>query len=551
MPTNQILTYALTILIFTVTSPWLQAKELWVYAQVNLLVPQEVNRLLGLMERAQKVGYTHFLLADSKFSRLSELDRRYFDHIEQVKKRAQELKLTLVPAICSVGYSNDILSQNPNLAEGLPVRDSQYRVQSGLAHCVSELESGLPSVADRKKWNFIDESLVLEGDTLHSQSPHSPNVRLSKRLTLKPNRHYHVSVKIKTQDFDAALEIKALTTNGRNLSYTNLGTKPTQDWQEHHVTFNSLDHTDVSLYIGAWGPQRGEVWISDPKIEECGAVNLLRREMTPISVYQITEKGERKTLRENVDFDRWTDPKLGNVPYAGEYEVWHSPPPIKLKKPLPNGTELRVSYYHAHIVYDGQVCAAANDQEFQNLLDDQIARMTKLFPAADFMMSHDEYRVMGWTDSNIVSLPPGSTPADILTHNVKHCSEQIRLHTSDGRILVWSDMFDPFHNAVDQYYLVNGSLKGAAVPRDVMIVNWNFGKRAESSKHFARKGHLQIIAGYYDAPPNEITRWLDTVVEQKINTVEGVMYTTWKRNYADLEEFAKVAKSHDWYTKGL
>jgi hypothetical protein len=84
-----------------------------------------------------------------------------------------------------------------------------------------------------------------------------------------------------------------------------------------------------------------------------------------------------------------------------------------------------------------------------------------------------------------------------------------------------------------------------------MIVNWNFGKRAESSRHFAQKGHLLIIAGYYDAPPNEITRWLDTVVEQKINTVEGVMYTTWKRNYADLEEFAKVAKSHDWYTKGL
>lgn len=526
-----------------------QAKELWVYTQVNLLVPQEVNRLIGLMERASKVGYTHFLLADSKFSRLAELDQRYFDHVAQVQKRAKELKLTLVPAICSVGYSNDILSLNPNLAEGLPVRDALYRVQNGYAQSVSEMDAGLPSLTDRAKWNFIDESLKLEDNVLHSKPPHSDNVRLSKKLKLKPNRHYHVSVRVKTEGFDTPVEIKALTGNGRSLSYTNLGTKPTQDWREHHITFNSLEHTEVSIYIGAWGAKKGELWIAEPKLEECGAVNLLRRDTTPVTVYQILENGERRRLQENVDFEKWSDPKLGMVPYAGEYEVWHATPAIKLKKPLANGTELRVSYYHTHIVYDGQVCAAANDQEFQNLLDDQISRMTALFPEADFMMSHDEYRVMGWTESNIAQLPPGSSPADILTHNAKHCSEQIRAKSSRGRILVWSDMFDPFHNAVDNYYLVNGSLKGAEVPAEVMVVNWNFGKRAESAKHFAQRGHLQIIAGYYDAKPDQIIRWLDTVVEEKINTVDGVMYTTWNRDFSDLEEFAKIVKGHDWYTK--
>jgi hypothetical protein len=546
---KQFLQYAFFILTLSLVNTMVQAKELWVYTQVNLLVPQEVNRLIGLMERASKVGYTHFLLADSKFSRLSELDQRYFDHIEQVQKRAQELNLTLVPAICSVGYSNDILSLNPNLAEGLPVRDCLYRVQDGYARCVSELESGLPNLADRNKWTFIDDSLKLEDNVLHSKPPHSDNVRLSKKLKLKPNRHYHVSVRVKTDGLNTPVEIKVLTGNGRSLNHTNLGTKPTQDWQEHHITFNSLENAEAAIYIGAWGPDKGELWIAEPKIEECGAVNLLRRETTPIIVQQILESGERRRLQESVDFEKWSDPKLGTVPYAGEYEVWHSAPPIKLKKPLANGTELRVSYYHTHIVYDGQVCAAANDQEFQNLLDDQISRMTKLFPEADFMMSHDEYRVMGWTDSNITELPPGSTPADVLTHNAKHCSEQIRANSAKGRILVWSDMFDPYHNAVDNYYLVNGSLKGATVPREVMVVNWNFGKRAESLKHFAQLGHLQVIAGYYDAPPDQITRWLDTVIEQKINTVDGVMYTTWNRNFSDLEEFARIVKGHDWYTQ--
>ena len=539
--------FVLSAIIFF--SSFVQAKELWVYTQVNLLVPQEVSRLTKLMERAKKVGYTHFLIADSKFSRLAELDRRYFDQVEQVKKKAKELDITLVPAVCSVGYSNDILSLNPNLAEGLPVKDALYRVQNGLARFESELKTELPSLAERNKWNFIDESLKLEDGNLHSQTPHSQNVRISKKLQVKPYRHYHVSVQIKTEDFDTPVEIKALTATGRSLSYTNLRTQATQDWREHHVTFNSLDNTEFNLYIGAWGPQKGQVWISKPTITECGAVNLVRRETASISVQEVLKSGERRTLSEGIDFETWADEKLGRVPYGGEYNVWHTPPDIKLMKPLPNGTELRVSYYHTHIVYDGQVCATANDQDFQDLLDDQIARMTRLFPSADFMMSHDEYRVMNWTESNIAQLPPGSTPAEIISHNVQHCSEQIRLKAPKARTLVWSDMFDPYHNAVDNYYLVRGSLKGASAPEDVTIVNWNFGKRAESLQHFAKRGHLQIIAGYYDANPSQITQWLDTVTEQRINTVDGIMYTTWSRNFSDLEEFAKLVKSHPWYTQ--
>ena len=36
-------------------------------------------------------------------------------------------------------------------------------------------------------------------------------------------------------------------------------------------------------------------------------------------------------------------------------------------------------------------------------------------------------------------------------------------------IYVWNDMFDPFHNAVNDYYLVRGDLKGSweGLPKDV------------------------------------------------------------------------------------
>jgi hypothetical protein len=254
-------------------------------------------------------------------------------------------------------------------------------------------------------------------------------------------------------------------------------------------------------------------------------------------------------LSEGVDFQRWSDPKLGTVPYGGEYEVWHEAPPLKLLRNLPDASRLRVSYFHTHVVYDGQVCGTASDKDFQQLLDQQIDAMTRLFPEADFMMSHDEYRVMGWTKSNIDRLAPDASPAAVLSHNVKHCSEQLSGKAPASRIAVWSDMFDPYHNARDKYYLVNGSLRDAQAPENVRIVNWNFDKRQESLKHFSKKGHSQILAGYYDGPPEQINRWLDTVLEQQIPNVQGVMYTTWRRNYSDLETFAKEVQSHRWHSE--
>jgi len=121
--------------------------------------------------------------------------------------------------------------------------------------------------------------------------------------------------------------------------------------------------------------------------------------------------------------------------------------------------------------------------------------------------------------------------------------------SEDRTVAVWSDMFDPYHNAVEKYYLVNGSLRGSNAPDSVRIVNWNFGKRQESLQHFSQRGHQQILAGYYDSDPKQITDWLDTVVDSKIPGVQGVMYTTWRKNYSDLEKFAGLVKDHSWYSK--
>ena len=108
-------------------------------------------------------------------------------------------------------------------------------------------------------------------------------------------------------------------------------------------------------------------------------------------------------------------------------------------------------------------------------------------------------------------------------------------------MFVWSDMFDPYHNAVDDYYLAHGTLKGSwlGLDRDTIIVNWNSGAAEKSLDFFAKRGHKQILAGYYDAPVANITAWMKQA--RASGSLAGVMFTTWVGNYTDLEEFARVA----------
>jgi hypothetical protein len=93
---------------------------------------------------------------------------------------------------------------------------------------------------------------------------------------------------------------------------------------------------------------------------------------------------------------------------------------------------------------------------------------------------------------------------------------------------------------VDKYYLVNGPLTGSweGLSKDVVIANWNGGKAAESLKFFAGRGHTQVIAGYYDGDIRNVRKW--DAAAAGVPGVTGFMYTTWKANYAQLEEYVKA-----------
>jgi hypothetical protein len=504
----------------------------WLYCSQNLSVDENINQLESLFGDAAKAGYTHILLSDSKFAKLGDMDARYFRNIERVKKRATQLHLEIVPALFPVGYSNDLLWHDPNLIEALPVRDALFVVQDGVATLQPDppvmLKGG--DFSDLMQWDWKDDTVLSDHGAALIRDPKDQNARIVQKLRLTPFRQYHLSVRVKTQDFRGTPEVKVLAGN-RALNYNHLGVKAAQDWTTHHVVFNSLEQSEAGLYLGCWGGGTGSLWFDDAKIEEIGLLNLVRRGGAPLVV---KIEGD-KTLVENRDFEKLADPHMGNTMWPGSYDIYHQPPVIRTS--LPKGSRLRVSYFHAVTVHDDQAMICPSEPKTIELLRDQAKRMHAAWGAKGYLMSHDEIRVLNWCDAcQRRHLDAGALLAD----NVKTCIRILREINPGGTIYVWSDMFDPRHNARQDYYLVRGDLAGSweGLDKDVAIVNWNFDRRNESLKWFAQRGHRQLIAGYYDAGPNQIRAWLESA--KGLNGMLGVMYTTWQNNYKEMDQFARV-----------
>lgn len=529
----------------------------WVYMQQNLQVAENLPKIEGWLRRAAKVGYNGVVLADYKLNILDRVPDHYFRNAEKFKAICQELNLEIIPAVTSFGYSDGIMAHDPNLAEGLPVRNSPFIVQGDRiipAGYTQNLVAGdfESHTGDQfNGWGFQDEPgtgtfadrEVKHGGQTSLRIDNPPgsegNRRVNKRLKVRPWTQFHASVWIRTREFQSAADARmfAMSPTGRVLSYSYLGVQQNQEWTQHHIVFNSLEHAEVQFYVGVWGARQGQLWLDDLSVTEEPFVNLVRRASCPLVV---RDAAGQTVFVEGRDFSELSDPQLGAVPYAGSFNVYHEPPNLK-RKPggmLREGQKLQVSYYHAVTIHDNQVPCSLRDPKVFEVVKDQVQRVEKLFQPQTYFLSHDEIRVANWSQPEVAA---GRSAGQVLAENVRQCVKIIRTINPKARLCIWSDMFDPHHNAVKEFYLVNGDLKGSweGLPQEMLIINWNSGKPGQSLPFFAERGHAQVLAGYYDGPPDSIRNW--QAAGKGLKGVNGAMYTTWQSNFADLEKFAEAA----------
>jgi hypothetical protein len=543
-----------------------QLKHRWVYCSANLLVDRNVDSTVALIERAAKAGYNGIALADSKFMRWGDLPKRYTANVTKVRDACRKNRLACVPCVMPIGYSASLLAHDPNLAAGLPVKNAPFVVRgrriipardgAKLANgSFEQWRKGVPAgwrFADQPgKVTFRDTRVVHAGKSslrmqdIARHSPEHGHGRVMQVVKVRPFRYYHLAAMVRTEDFAAAekVRIAVLAKGGAPLNYYQPRVAPTQDWKRVHVCFNSLGFDEVRLYLGVWGGKGGKIWWDDVRIEPGGLVNVVRRPAAPLTM---TSADGKTAYVEGRDFAGASDPKLGRGRWSGDFTIWHEPPAMAVPggSRLSDGQTVLLSYYHTAIIHRGQVMCDMTEPKVYEILAWQAAQVRRHLAPDGYFMQHDEIRVQGWE-------PAFSrrqlTPGGVLAENVRRCVATIRKADPAKPIYVWSDMFDPHHNArkTGRYYLVagdgpwHGSWEGLA--KDVVIVNWHGHAkgRRESLSHFARRGHAQILAGYYDGPVGRIREWLaDAAAVEGGANVVGVMYTTWRHSYDDLERFA-------------
>ncbi len=534
-------------------------EQRWFYAQTNLQVAENVDRLIGVMERAAASGYNGVVLADYKFHILDRVPDFYFTNVTRLRQAAQTHGIEIIPAIFPIGYSDGLLAHDPNLAEGLPVCEVPFLVRGSRAELEPLAGAGLEQPMDRdldgdrfQSFSYQDEpgratfvdrvekhagvaSCRIEG------ASESGNRRLIMKRPVRPFSSYRLSAWVKTRGVTRPGLFRLLAIgagrDNRSLTFMEGGIAPDQDWTRISVVFNSIDNDAVSLYAGTWGDTGGTMWIDDLELEGVGLMNVLRRPGCPLT---ITSEDGATVYEEGRDYATIADPKLGQVPYAGVFSFDHEAPPLTItpNSRIQDGQRLLVSWYHPVAVHGSQVMCCPSEPRTIELLRDQARRVRDLLEPDTYLMSHDEVRVLNW---DAACQERHLTAGQILADNMKSCVQIMDEIDPDAALFTWSDMFDPHHNAVEGYYLVRDTLAGSweGLPSKVAIANWNGGHKRESLEFFAGRGHRQVMAGYYDVNDlSGFTGWDEAA--RGIDGVTGFMYTTWQGRYDLLERYGQA-----------
>jgi len=523
---------------------------LWIFG-FNLTKDGDVENIISLIKKSSENGYNGIVLSGGLDS-LCKQSKKYLENIEKIKNVCDEFNVEVIPSVFSIGYGGGILSHNKNLAEGLPVKDALFIVKGTEAIHIPEgnveiLNGGFEEyeVNRVKGYSFHDEPgkiSFVDTETKHSGnaslrfenfkiSPYG-NGRIMQEIKVLPYRCYKISIWVKTENLKPSGNFRILVLAGnRDIAPRSFNLPPNTDWRKLTMIFNSMEFNKVRVYAGIWGGKEGKFWIDDWKIEEIGLYNVLRRPGTPVIV-----KSEDGSIiyEEGKEYDKIFDPYMN--PYRKDFD--YPEPKIKILSDsrIKDEQYLRVSWYHPILIYDSQVTVCMAEPEVYEIFDHEAKLLWEKLRYKKVILSMDEIRMGGTCKAC-----EGKDMAKLLGDCVKKQVEILRKYNPDTEIYIWSDMFDPYHNAKSNYYLVKGDFTGSwnYLPKDIIIAVWGGKPREESLKFFSENGFKILIANYYDADNLEdVKKWVE--ISKNIKNISGFMYTTWLKKYDLLTEYSNL-----------
>lgn len=533
--------------------------HLWLYWHTGLIADENVAKTLEMIQRMKKAGYTGLALLDNKLQRLSEQTPKYLENLKKVRAACTEAGMDLIATCLPLGYANDIMIANPNLAAAVSVVNAPFTIKDGkivpddptslVNGDFTDQKDNVPSgwgVDSPGKGLYVDTEAKYNGkpsvrmEDIEKNGQYS-HMRAWQDVKVQPFRSYHLSVAVKTQDYKGRdNRLMGLSHSarheGRVLNLPEFPeVKPTQDWVVYHKIINTMEYEKITVYLGSWDGRTGKIWFANAKMEPLGLTNLVRRPGAP---FKATSTDGKTVYAEGKDLPEMKDPGLGASPYKGGYQ-WHASPLLALPEgsSLKNGDKLLLSYYHTDVMcYGDQVPICMSEPETDVAIEKIVQVIAANFQPDYWFLEHDEIRMGGWCKAD-----EGKTCGQILGENIGKCHAMIRKAQPNAKgVFVWSDMFDPFHNAgiKNEYFAVCKGINPwdkswEGLPKEMGLINWNAAK-PDSVKFFSGRGHPQIISGCDGAAAAKILK--DSA---DLKGVAGAIYVTWGADFSqNVERFA-------------
>jgi len=512
---------------------------------------RDMPEILRLVDRAATANANAVVMGG--FDTLCRASPAALANIERVRAACEERGLELVPAVFSIGYGGWALAHDRHLAEGLPVRDARmvargadirWEADDPPSLCNADFEEharhrfpgfvfidqpGVISFADTTTVHSGRTSLRLEHFTAHSAG----NARAMQEVRVRPWRCYRFSTWVRLENVQPSDAFRMLAlAGGRSLAPREFRFTGTQEWTRISLLFNSMEFDTVRLYAGVWGGRAGRVWLDDWSLEEVGPAQVVRRSGTPVTLRSEDGAAEYELGRDFVVPD---DPQFS--PYRADR------PPLVFRRPdgsrIRDGERLRAGWYHPVVIHESQITVCMAEPALYEHAAEEAERLARIVRPRRVLLSMDEVRMGGTCRAC-----EGRDMAHVLGQCAARLGAALRRHLPDVELYIWSDMFDPHHNARTNYYLVRGDFTGSwrHLPRDIAVVVWGGRPRPESLRFFAAEGRPIVIANYYDADTLDSVRaWLD--LAREVPEVRGYMYTSWSKRYEWLEDYARLVWS--------
>ena len=492
----------------------------WVYLNDSLLAKDCVERVSNVVATAKAGGMNGVVFGCGvEFCRYWGKDRH--ERLARIKAACDAMDMEIIPTMWALGYAA-LRNYDRNIVEGIAVEGVPYRVEG--TNAVFDAASAPVTAVDVK-------TCCCQRTNVYC--------RFIKKAKVKPHRRYRYAFEFRTKDLAGDKPFKVIALDGSRSTYFEkescvVDYRPTQDWTPYEMSFCSAESDLYYLYIGFMsGWKGGLIDVRNITLSEIGPGQVLHRPGAPMTLRN-AETGQ--VYEEGRDY---TAPKMGLSLTS------HDMPPLALALPpgsrVKAGDRLTFDSYTPAIVNGQQASSCLSEPSLYGYLEDSAARIEAALHPKKWHLSMDEFRNGG---TCAACRARGMTMGQIYADAVTKAFNIVRKAHPGAEVYIWSDMLDPDHNGVKEYFNCATSFEDAwkGVPKDLVICCW-YGKKCETSmKFFSEKGFRTFAAAYYDEkPPFPVSRrWRDTV--RRTPGAVGIMYTTWRSAFGDLPAFCDMLK---------